>query len=135
MIACRFGRQAARPSSCPNGQEWLPLLFEVPLIPRGIAFLRFEIIADSWGPVPLYWGFLLPDREEERGRVAGQDVLALSTVFEDFPGSWHSPADTSPQPLDLPVITLPAERIDAADAALLLLRLDPSRDLDAVYFR
>jgi hypothetical protein len=65
---------------------WLPLRIDLPLPPRGVSWLRFDLITDGGSsPDPLCTGFLFAGRENNlpRPHRAAFEVLGLSRLAND----------------------------------------------------
>jgi hypothetical protein len=119
---------------------WRPLLLDVPLLPRGSRWLRFDMVTDG-GPSadPVCTGFLfaasdvmssLPARKLE---ALNLEVLALSRLANDgaAPGRNGRPlAEVSRNCAELPVTM----RRAVPDADLMVLRIDEASALEVVFF-
>jgi glycosyltransferase involved in cell wall biosynthesis len=121
---------------------WQPLLVDVPLVPRGCTWLRYEIVAElGRARIPIAIGFVIesePWAGERANDLPSCDVLALSRL-QDLAGELPVKSSTCGGVEDLAKesdgVALPVRSLEAGSAHLLLLCSNQVPALTALLFR
>jgi GT2 family glycosyltransferase len=115
---------------------WRPLHVDVPLLPHGVTWLRFDLITDGGlGPDPLCTGFLFGGRAIDLPHLDSSafEVLALSRL----PNDGASPGENGRYLEDLGR-TCPERRVtlrrSSVAADMMLFETDEVPGLEALYF-
>ena len=118
---------------------WQPLRLDVPLLPRGALWLRFDVVSDGGrSPDPVATGFLFAPGPAEDGRSGARtipacEVLGLSRLPND-----GATAGGEGRNIDEIGRTCPKRRIDVSSSALAptlrVLPADAIPGLEALFF-